>query len=130
MTAEKDTPTPLLRSLLQKSALSAGLALLVSLLLALIGFLSGWRSALQFSNGFFVTGAVVIILGLLAVWGGFTARGDFAITYAQSVSDMSQAERVRLWMLDSLRGYGALFVATLCGALLILLSILVHRLLG
>src|SRR5574338_711302 len=123
MTAETQKPT-LRDNLLHVFTTGAALAAAVALLVALFGVLRGWQTAVQFSNGLFVTGSAVIILGLLAVWGGFTARGNFAITYAQSVSDMSIAERGKLWMLDSLRGYNALVVATISGVLLIGLAVL------
>jgi hypothetical protein len=104
------------------------LALVISLLVALFGAVSGWRTATQFSNAVFVVGSAVIIFGLLAVWGGFTSRGDFAMTYAQSVSDMSLSERVKLWVFDSLRGYHVVLVASICGALMIGLSVLIYEL--
>lgn len=118
------------QSLWRMLVTGAVIAAAVGLLVALIGLVSGWRSGLQFSNGLFIAGSVVVILGLVAVWGGFTARGDFRITYAQSVSDMSIVERARLWALDSLRGYNAVVVATICGVLLIGLSILTFNLFG
>ena len=105
-------------------------ALVVSILVALFGFVSGWRRPVQYSNGLFVVGAAVIIFGLLAVWGGFTSRGNFAMTYAQSVSDMSLAERSKLWMVDALRGYNVVTTCAVCGALLIGLSILVYQVFG
>ena len=94
----------------------------VNELLAMFGYTSlpDWLAGHHF----------VVILGLVAVWGGFTARGDFRITYAQSVSDMSIVERGKLWMLDALRGYNAVVVATICGVLLIGLSILTFNLFG
>ena len=107
---------------------AAVLAALIGLLVTLVGLVSGWRMAILYSNGMFVTGSAVIIFGLLSVWGGFTARGSFAITYAQSVSDMSILERGKLWMLDSLRGYNVVVVTTLCGVLLIGLSMLIYNL--
>ena len=106
---------------------AAVLAVIISLLVSLFGLVSGWRTSILFSNGMFVTGSAVIIFGLLSVWGGFTARGSFAITYAQSVSDMSILERGKLWMLDSLRGYNVVVVTTVCGVLLIGLSILIYQ---
>lgn len=129
MTADMKTQT-FLQSLLQKLFTGALISLAVSLLVTLGGWLAGWRTAIQFSNGFFIAGSVVVIFGIIAVWGGFTARGSFALTYAQSVSDMTIVERGKLWMLDSLRGYNAVVVATICGIFLIGLSILTFNLFG
>ncbi|HEY6072678.1 MAG TPA: hypothetical protein VIV15_04600 [Anaerolineales bacterium] len=116
--------------LLRMLVTGTALALVLGALVALFGLISGWRNAIEFSNGMFVMGSAVVIFGLLSVWGGFTARGSFAITYAQSVSDMSILERGKLWMLDSLRGYNVVVVGTVCGLLLIGVSILVYQLFG
>jgi hypothetical protein len=113
-------------------ALQAGgvLAIVISLLVAFFGLIAGWRTATEYSNGMFAMGSAVIIFGLLAVWGGFTSRGSFQMVYPQSVSDMSLPERARLWMLDTLRGYQIVGVMTVCGALMIGLSVLIYELFG
>jgi len=112
--------------------LAAGLAsgLVIGLLVALFGWISGWKTATQFSNGLFVTGAAVIIFGMLSVWGGFTSRGNFAITYAQTASEMSLSERAKLLYTDVLRGYNVVITATIIGAALIGLAILTYNLFG
>lgn len=120
----------LLNAWLGMFATGAAVAVITALLVALLGLILGWRTAVQYSNGLFMAGSVVVILGIAAVWGGFTARGNFAVTYAQSVSDMSIAERGKLWMLDALRGYNAVVVSAISGLLLIGLSILVYTLFG
>lgn len=104
--------------------------LILGALVGLYGWVAGWRSATEFSNGLFVTGSAVIIFGLLSAWGGFTSRGNFEMTYAQSVGDMSLAERVKLWTVDALRGYNVLIAATIIGALLIGLSVLIYTIFG
>lgn len=129
MTANMET-----RPFLQNSLriLLAGLAsgLVIGLLVALFGWVSGWRTAIQFSNGMFVTGSAIIIFGILAVWGGFTNRGNFAQTYAQTASDMSLPERAKLMYMDVLRGYNVLITATIVGVVLIGLSVLAYNLFG
>jgi hypothetical protein len=120
----KTFPQSLARMLLA----GLGLAVVVSVLIALFGLVAGWRAPVMYSNGMFVVGSAVIIFGLLAVWGGFTSRGSFALTYAQSVSDMSLSERTKLWMLDALRGYNVVATCTICGVLMIGFSILIYEL--
>lgn len=112
--------------------LLAGLAsgLVIGILVALFGWISGWRTAIQFSNGMFVTGSAIIIFGILAVWGGFTNRGDFAQTYAQTASEMSLPERAKLMYVDVLRGYNVVITATIIGVVLIGLSVLTYNLFG
>ncbi|MGC8855756.1 MAG: hypothetical protein ACP5QU_03060 [Anaerolineae bacterium] len=107
-------------------ALTLGLGVGVSLL----GWLLGWHTALQFSNGLFVAGSVVIIVGLTGFFGGVGARADFKWMYVQSVGDRSLAEQSKLWLADALRGYNIVATSTLSGVLLIGLSILVDQIFG
>ena len=103
---------------------------ILGILVLLVGWIVGWHTATEFSNGMFVTGSAIIIFGLLSVWGGFTSRGSFAITYAQSTGDMSLAERAKLWTIDSLRGYNVIVVTTIIGLIMIGLAILIYNLFG
>ena len=123
-----------MKSALQSSVkfLTAGLAsgLVVGILVALFGWVSGWKTAIQFSNGMFATGAAIIIFGILTVWGGFTSRGNFAQTYAQTASEMSLPERAKLMYVDVLRGYNVVITTAIIGVVLIGLSILTFNLFG
>jgi len=105
-------------------------ALGIGAVVALYGWLRGWQTAVQFSNGMFVAGAAVIILGGLAVVGGFTSRGNFAITYSQSVSAASGPERTKQMLVEILRGYNVLVFSVIAGITLIGLSILIYNLFG
>jgi hypothetical protein len=118
-----------LQTIIRTLQAGAALAAVLAPLVALFGLVMGWRTATEYSNGMFVMGSAVIIFGLLAVWGGFTSRGSFAITYAQSVSDMSMLERGKLWMIDSLRGYQTVGVMAVCGLLLIAISVFIGEVL-
>ena len=95
---------------------------------ALIGWISGWQKSTQFSNGFFISGSAVGLLGLLTVLGGYRARSSFDIQFSQSTSDMNLSERTKLWINDLNQGYNALIVCIASGALLIGLAILVDKL--
>jgi hypothetical protein len=112
--------------------LLAGLAsgLVIGVLVALFGWVSGWKAAVEFSNGMFVTGSAIIVFGILSMWGGFTSRGNFAQTYAQTASDMSLPERAKLIYLDVLRGYNVVITCTIIGVVLIGLSVLTFNLFG
>jgi hypothetical protein len=69
-------------------------------------------------------------LGGLTVVGGFTSRGNFAITYSQSASEASGAERTKQMMMEILRGYNALVFTVIAGITLIGLAILIYNLFG
>ena len=126
MTEEKST------SRLFRQILGAGMfaALCIGLGVALYGWLRGWQTATHYSNGLFVAGSAVIILGVLIIVGGFTSRGNFAMTYSQSVSDASTPDRTQQTIVDLLRGYNALAISAIAGIALIGLSILVYKIFG
>ncbi len=104
--------------------------LVIGMLVGLFGWLRGWKTATEFSDGLFVTGSAIIIFGLLSVWGGFTMRGNFAVTYAQTASDASLPERAKQWSLDVLRGYNVLATTAIIGVVVLALSILVYNIFG
>jgi hypothetical protein len=112
--------------------LSVGLltALCISAGVGLYGWLRGWQTAVEFSNGMFIAGAGVILLGGLAIAGGFTSRGNFAIPYSRSASEASGPERTKQMMVEILRGYNALVFSSIAGVTLIGLSILIYTLFG
>jgi hypothetical protein len=109
---------------------AALIAILAGLIVLGIGWLGRWHSALQFSNGFFTAGAIVIVLGLLSVMGGFSMRSDFRVLYSQSAGDMNLADRSRLWMADITQGYGVLILLAIAGFLLIGIAVLIGSLVG
>lgn len=98
------------------------------ILTTLIGIISGWKTSTQFSNGFFICGSAVGLLGLLTVLGSYRSRANFGIQYSQSTSDMNLSERAKLWVKDLNQGYNALIVGVVSGALLIGISVLVDKL--
>jgi hypothetical protein len=110
------------------AGLVAGLAFSVGV--GLFGWVSGWRSALEFSNGLFVAGSAIILFGLLSAWGGFTSRGSFALTYTQTASNMNLAERAKWTALEVMRGYNVIGTSALVGLTLIGFSILAYTLFG
>ncbi len=98
---------------------------LASLIVLIVGWIAKWNTSRQFSDGFFIAGAVFALLGFLAVLGGFTRRTDFKITYSQSARDASLAERARLMMEDIRQGYGLLILLVGSSVFLIVISVLV-----
>jgi hypothetical protein len=122
----KDSLLHILRGL--TAGLAGGLAFGVGV--GLFGWVSGWKSALEFSNGLFVAGSAIILFGLLSAWGGFTSRGSFALTYTQTASDMSLAERAKWTALEVMLCYNVIGTSGLVGLTLIGFSILAYTLFG
>ncbi|MEW6239395.1 MAG: hypothetical protein AB1564_01120 [Chloroflexota bacterium] len=105
-------------------------ALILSVLLGGIGWLLGWRTSTQFSNGFFIGGGVLIVLGVFSVMGGFSQRADFKMTYSRTASPANIGERARQMIADVNQGYNALIFLTLTGVLLIGIAVLISNLIG
>jgi hypothetical protein len=122
----KENLTHILRVLL--AGVVTGLAL--SLLIALSGLIFGWRSSVEFSNGLFLAGSAAIIFGLLSLWGGFTSRGNFALTDIQTDGDMSIGERAKWLAIEVLRGYNVVGTMTVVGAVMIGISIISYQIFG
>jgi len=111
--------------ILRLLAISFALACVIGLVTLLIGWLLHWNSTTQFSNGFFGAGAILIVFGLLSVFGGFGMRSDFKMLYSQSAGDMNTLERSKRWIADMSQGYGLFLFLLLPGIFLIGLAVLV-----
>jgi hypothetical protein len=99
------------------------ITLVVSLIVLIVGLVYDWDQPVQFSNGFFIAGAIVILLGTLSVAGGFQQRGNFQMTYAESAGQASIPERAQRMMGDINQRYGMLVLMIGAGALLIGISV-------
>jgi hypothetical protein len=106
-------------------AITFALACIIGIVTASIGLLLHWNTTTQFSNGFFVTGAILVVLGILSVMGGYGMRSNFGVVYSQSAGDMNTLERSKRWVADMAQGYNAFIFLLLTGVYLIGLAILV-----
>ena len=101
------------------------LALALGLVISTSGWLLGWNTFTQFSNGLFMFGGIIVMLGLLSVTGGYTMRSDGKLLYAQSAGDMNLEERTRRMVTDMKQGYHVSLFLFLTGGFLIGMAILV-----
>ena len=120
----EQTNSPLLRLV----GTIVALTLLISLIVTVVGLVLQWNTPAQFSNGFFIAGAILITLGTLTITGGFQQRGSFSITYAETASHASLSERGQRMMADINQRYGALILMTGTGLFLIAISIAIPQL--
>ena len=104
-----------------------GLTILVSLIVLVFGMVSRWNTPVQYSNGFFMAGVLVIIFGIFSVAGGFEQRADFSILYAESVGQASIAERTQRMVAEINQRYGFMVVLIGVGILLIGISIIIGQ---
>jgi hypothetical protein len=101
------------------------IAAILAILVALVGLLLGWKTGTQFSNGLFLVGALVIVVGVVSILGGFGMRSDFKLVYSQSAGSMNTLDRTRRWIADMAQGYSTYIYLLLVGAFLIAGSVLV-----
>ena len=106
------------------------LALAIGILVSAIGWLSGWGTFTQFSNGLFITGGLIVVIGLFSTLGGYDKRSDSFLSYAQSAGDMNLEERSRRMVTDMMQEYRAIVFLTLIGGFLIAMAIFVGSFLG
>jgi hypothetical protein len=111
-------------SYLRSSGIAVILAIVIGLVIGGIGWLSGWRNPVEFSDGFFIAGAVVIAIGLLSVLGGYQLRGNFTLLHSQSAGIMNRDEQTSRMVKDTADSYGALFLLSFCGILLIAVAVI------
>lgn len=102
--------------------------ILVSLIVLGFGLVSRWSTSVQFSNGFFVAGTLLIVFGLFSVAGGFGQRANFSITYAESAGQASITERTQRMMSEINQRYGSMLVMSIVGILLIGTSVAIGQL--
>ena len=104
-----------------------GSTLIGSLIVIIVGFVLRWNTPVQFSNGFFVAGVIVIVLGMFTITSGFEQRADPRLLYAESVSQDSLPERNQRLVSEIHERYGALTFMAVTGLLLIVLSVAISK---
>ena len=96
-------------------ATAAGIASIVMLM----GYFLHWDSPVKYSNAFFWAGAIMIMIGVFSVTGGFEQRGNFGITYTETAGHANIAERSQRMAADITQRYGAMIFLVITGLILI-----------
>ena len=112
---------------LRLAGIAAGIAGALALIVLLLGFFLDWKQPVQYSNGFFMTGAMLIVCGVLSVAGGFAQRANVRLTYTESAAQASMAERNQRTVTDGIQRYQAMITLLGSGLLLILVSVLIGQ---
>lgn len=113
--------------ILRLAAKILGTTAAISLAVFLIGSLLQWQEPVNFSNGFFAAGAILIVLGILSVGGGFLQRSSFGMLYAESAGQANLAERTQRMAADITQRYGSLIFLLVTGLLLIGISFAIGK---
>ncbi len=101
-------------------------SLLSGIVVAIAGLLLGWKTSVQFSDGFFWAGAIFITLGFFNVLGMFSQRSVSGLERSQSAVHLDAAARLKIWNADIFRGYNLLAFLGISGLLLFVLAGLVN----
>ncbi len=120
----KDSGKPVLRL----AGKILGVTATISFIVLLIGYFLHWNDPFRFSNGFFIAGAMLIVLGILSIAGGFSQRANFAMLYAESAGQMNSAERAQRMMGDIAQRYGSFILMLVTGLLLMAISVAIGSL--
>lgn len=105
----------------------AGKILLTTVLISLAIYLAGnllhWSQPAQYSNGFFIAGAIVIVMGVFSIAGGIAQRTNFDILYAETAGQAGIAERNQRTVSEITQRYGNMIFLLVTGLLLILIAV-------
>jgi len=85
---------------------------------SIFGFMRGWETSTQFSDGFFWAGVIIIAIGLISLQ-GYSLRTPYWPS-----DHLDPAERSNLWAADIFRGKTLMAFFGVSGLLLIGLSVL------
>ena len=108
-----------MKKILKLLGITLAIACAIGGAIVLIGWLLKWNTATQFSDAFFLTGALIIVLGALSVMGGYSVRSSFGVIYSQSAGDMNTYERSKRWIADITQAYSMFVLLLLVGLYLI-----------
>ena len=101
------------------------MAVIVALLVSGIGWLAGWRTAVQFSNGLSGAGSIFLALGILSLAGGCRMRGGLRVPNRPPDRDMNRSERTKQFAADAIQGFNPLFLLACTGLILIGAALLI-----
>ncbi len=97
-------------------------SLISGIVVSIIGFMLGWKTSTQFSDGFFWAGAIMILIGVISFQGYSQRASEWPPIY------LDPANLAKLWAADTFHGKILMAVFGISGLLLFGLSILVSRL--
>ena len=97
-------------------------SLISGIVVSIIGLRLGWKTSIQFSNGFFWAGVIMFLIGFISF------RGYSQQTTAWPPVHLDPADRTKLWAADVFHGKILMVIFGISGLLLFGVSSLVSRL--
>lgn len=102
------------------------LTVFAGILVVATGIIREWDSSLQYSNGFFVAGCLVIVAGASSRMGAGPEWNMFQLLHAESFRDMSSAERAN-FILKVSSPVRLVILGLLSGTMLLIVSYFVAK---
>ena len=97
------------------------LTAVIAAVIAIIGYINQWDSAVAYSNAFFLAGCVVIVAGTASRLGAGQDWKNFQLLPAESFRDMSSGERAS-YIVAASSPMHLVILGVLSGILLIIMS--------
>ncbi len=110
-------------SCLRTLVIASLIALAAGAVTAVVGMQLGWHTNRQWSDGLFWAGAILLLLGLLTVVGGYALHTNPSLRVSETAGNMSLPERTRLWAADLARDWQALMLLVLSGGAILAASV-------
>lgn len=101
------------------------LTLAIAAVESLAGWAAGWKSAAQFSDGFFISGSILCLFGLLVGIGKPRFGSKPGADVQQSTGTGRDSVKRSSWLKSFIQGYNAFITLVISGALLIGISLLI-----
>ena len=99
---------------------------IIAAAIAFIGYNREWATSIQYSNAFFIAGALMIIAGAFSRMAAGEDWNNFQLISGESFRGMSSSERAN-YIIDASSSVSLLLLGLLSGLLLILISVLVTQ---
>jgi len=93
------------------------LTLIATGIVMVLGLILKWKTPAQFSDGFFLAGGILIVVGFISFLGSHNMEGLSGYQYAR-VNRYDRDEGFKLWTADLARGYNILALLGGSGLLL------------
>ena len=94
----------------------------VVVIVAMIGFWSGWQNVESFKNAIQIAGLLQLGAGLLGIKGNWEITRSFEYQYSMSATEKSSWERTQQTLVDFAQSYAFMLVMSISGGISLLIG--------
>lgn len=113
------------RLLLKVIGITLVIELVVVIVVAMIGFWSGWQNPEEFKNAIQIAGILQFGIGFLGIRGNWEATRSFEYQYSMSTTTKSSLERTQQNLMDFAQSYSFMLIMFLSGGLSLIIGWLI-----